>query len=297
MKFVLATAAYNEEKFIEKTMRSVVAQSLRPVKWVIVSDGSTDRTDEMVQSYAAQHEFISLHRITEKHARNFGAQVRAINTGYEKLKGLDFDFFGNVDADVALPPNYYASLAQKFDADAKLGLAGGFIHEDSGQGFRSRSTNNTQSVAHAIQLFRRQCFEEIGGYIALPYGGPDWVAELMARRLEWRVEAFPDLPVEHYRPSASAGGFIRGCYRQGRMDHSLGSLWLFEIVKCLRRIKERPILLGATARLLGFGYSHLIGAPRLIPPETVEYLRAEQGERLRTLFRIPSAAARGGGSQ
>ena len=93
-------------------------------------------------------------------------------------------------------------------------LAGGFIHEDSGQGFRSRSTNHTQSVAHAIQLFRRQCFEEIGGYIALPYGGPDWVAELMARRLEWRVEAFPDLPVEHYRPSASAGGFIRGCYRQ-----------------------------------------------------------------------------------
>ena len=134
MKFVLATAAYNEEKFIEKTMRSVVAQSLRPVKWVIVSDGSTDRTDEIVRSYAAQHEFISLHRITEKHARNFGAQVRAINTGYEKLKGLDFDFFGNVDADVALPPNYYASLAQKFDADAKLGLAGGFIHEDSGRG-------------------------------------------------------------------------------------------------------------------------------------------------------------------
>jgi len=108
-------AAYNEEKFIERTMRSVVAQSLRPVKWVIVSDGSTDRTDEMVRSYAAQHEFISLHRITEKHARNFGAQVHAINTGYEKLKGLDFDFFGNVDADVALPPNYYASLAQKFD--------------------------------------------------------------------------------------------------------------------------------------------------------------------------------------
>ena len=279
--YVLITAAHNEEKYIEATIRSVIAQTLLPRKWIIVSDASSDCTDEIVQKYAAQHAFIELLRLSDGHARNFGAQVDAIHAGYTRLKALPFGFVGNVDADVALPPDYYQSLLRKFAENPQLGLAGGFIHEDYGKGFQSRPTNRRNSVAHATQLFRRECFEAIGGYLRLPYGGPDWVAEIMARQRGWTVEAFPALAVRHYRPSASAGGVLRGCFRQGRMDQSLGSLPLFELIKCLRRLLERPVILGAFARLLGFTYAVLTGAPRLVPEEIAQHLRQEQRMRLR----------------
>src|SRR5947209_13754439 len=95
--YVLVTAAYNEERLIENTLNSVVSQTLFPKRWVIVSDGSTDRTDDIVRSYSTTYPFIELHRITEQHARDFGAQVNAINAGYERLKHLDFEFVANLD--------------------------------------------------------------------------------------------------------------------------------------------------------------------------------------------------------
>ena len=281
--YVLITAAHNEAKFIEATIRSVIAQTVLPQKWIIVSDASSDGTDAIVKNYAARHSFIELYRMPGEHARNFGAQVDAINAGYARMREMGFAFVGNVDADVSLPPDYYQGLLQKFAANPSLGLGGGFIHEDYGQGFQSRRTNSARSVAHAAQLFRRECFEAIGGYLRLPHGGPDWVAEIMARQRGWTVQAFPELIVRHYRPSASAGGAIRGCWRQGRMDHSLGSLPLFEIVKCLRRVPERPFVVGAAARILGFLYSWLGGGPRRVPDEVAEYLRTEQKQRLRQL--------------
>ncbi|HTR67368.1 MAG TPA: glycosyltransferase family A protein [Terriglobales bacterium] len=284
LDYVLITAAHNEEKFIATTIRSVIAQTVRPRKWVIVSDASSDGTDHIVRGYAARHPFIELHRIREDHPRNFGAQVEAINFGYEQLRAMPFSFVGNVDADVALPPAYYETLLRRFADRPALGLAGGFIYEDHGRGFQSRRTNSPHSVAHATQVFRRECFDAIGGYLRLEYGGPDWVAEIMARQRGWMVEAFADLVVQHYRPAGSAGGVVRGWYRQGRMDHSLGTLPLFELVKCLRRIPERPFVLGTAARIMAFLYSYLIGAPRLVPPDVVHELREEQRRRLRGMI-------------
>src|SRR6202140_5118100 len=106
----LATAAYNEEKIMEQTIQSIVAQTLPPQKWIIVSDGSTDRTDEIVKSYIVKYGFIELCRISEDHPRNFTAQVNAINLGFSRLKRIDCDFIGNLDADITLEPNYFQSL-------------------------------------------------------------------------------------------------------------------------------------------------------------------------------------------
>src|ERR1039457_6463309 len=106
--FVLVTAAYNEEKYIEQTLRSIVAQTLRPAKWIVVSDGSTDKTDEIVKRYASEHDFIQLCRITEDHPRNFAAQVYAINRGLAELKGTGYSFVGNLDADITLEPEYFS---------------------------------------------------------------------------------------------------------------------------------------------------------------------------------------------
>jgi glycosyltransferase involved in cell wall biosynthesis len=279
-KYVLVTAAYNEEAYIKKALQSVVTQSLLPTKWIIVSDGSTDRTDEIVRTYADRYEFIKLHRITERHDRNFAAQVHAINLGFAQLRGIDYDYIGNLDADISLECTYFARLLQRFEMDPHLGLAGGSIYEESHGKFRYRKNNNLRSVAHGVQMFRRDCMKALGGYMPLPYGGPDWHAEVSARMSGWRVEAFAELPAFHHRPTGTAGGLLRYWCRQGLMDFSLGSHPLFEVVKLVKRLPSKPYVLGALARLAGFAWAHYRRDRRPVSAEFVHFLRNEQKRRL-----------------
>ena len=284
-KYVLVTAAYNEEMYIERTIQSIIAQTTLPERWVIVSDGSTDRTDEIVNSYASRHPFIRLARITEEHPRNFAAQVFAINYGYKHLQNLDFEFIGNVDSDVSFQPSYFDQLLQRFAQDRTLGLAGGYIYEKKNGKFTVRSMNSELSVAHAVQLFRRECFEAIGGYLALPYGGPDWYAQVFARMRGWSVRAFSDLPVEHYRPTGGADRPFPGLFRQGLMDYSLGSYPPFELLKIIRRFRDKPLVIGALVRLSGFIWGYCLREKRPVSDEFVRYLRNEERSRVLDLFR------------
>ncbi len=285
--YVLVTAAYNEEKLIEQTVRSMMAQTVRPAKWIIVSDGSTDRTDDIVNSYAAESDFIQLHRITEDHPRNFAAQVYAINRGLSQLRGTEYDFVGNLDADITLDPEYFARLLEKFKLDPRLGLGGGTVCERCSDGeFRARRISSFTAVAHACQLFRRECFEAIGGaYLPLRYGGPDTHAEILARMKDWHVASFSDLRVFHHRPTNSAEGILRGWFRQGKMDYSLGALPVFELFKLLRRIYVKPYLIGSMARCAGFLHSYVQRADREVPNDFIVYLRKEQKQRVLDLFR------------
>ena len=285
-RYVLVTAARNEEKYIEQTLQSVTAQTVKPLGWVIMSDGSTDRTDEIVSAYANEYPFVRLSRITDDHPRNFAAQVMAINAGCELLQSSAYDFIGNLDADVRFEPHYFETLLRRFAEDDELGCAGGFIFEEQGGVFRSRVANSRSSVAHAVQLFRRACFEEAGPYVALRYGGPDWVAEVRARQKGWKVESFPDLQVNHLRPTAAAEGLLRGRVRQGRMDYSLGSVLLFELLKCVRRVNESPRVVGSMLRFYGYVSSCVRRDPRLLGDEIVQNLRQEQIQRLRGLLRL-----------
>jgi len=286
--YVLVTAAYNEGMFIEATIASIISQDLRPVRWIIVSDGSTDDTDAIVLKYAAAYDFIRLYRMTEDHPRNFAAQVHAINAGISHLKEERYAFIGNLDADITLEPLYFRMLLDKFRMIPELGLAGGAIYDKCPDGaFRYRRTNSTSSVAHAVQLFRRQCFEALGGaYRPLPYGGPDTYAETEARRKGWQVASFPELKVFHHRPTGSAGGVMRGCFRQGRMDFSLGVSPLFEVAKMLSRVGNKPYLAGSLARLSGFVYSYCRGEQRAVSSQFIEYLRQEQMRKLGGIFRL-----------
>jgi poly-beta-1,6-N-acetyl-D-glucosamine synthase len=284
-RYVLVTAARNEEKYIEQTLRSVTAQTVKPIEWVIMSDGSTDRTDEIVSAYAHEYPFVHLSRITDDHPRNFAAQVMAINAGCELLRSSAYDFIGNLDADVRFEPHYFETLLQRFAEDDELGCAGGFICEEHRGEFRSRLANSRSSVAHAVQFFRRECFEQVCPYMALRYGGPDWVAEVRARQKGWKVKSFADLPVNHLRPTAGAEGLLRGRVRQGRMDYSVGSLFVFELLKCARRVNESPRVVGSMLRFYGYVSSCVRRDPRLLGDEIVESLRQEQTQRLRDLLR------------
>jgi poly-beta-1,6-N-acetyl-D-glucosamine synthase len=283
--YVLVTAAHNEEMYIEKLLRSVIAQSQSPACWVIVSDASTDRTDEIVKGYAARHSFIGLLRMPGTHTRQFAAQIEALNVGFAQMRDIAYEFIGNLDADISLDPDYFARLLEIFDRDPALGLAGGVIYEQRDGVFQVRRSNTLRSVALGVQMFRRTCFEALGGYVPLRYGGPDWHAEVRARMAGWRVQSFPELKAYHHRATGTAQHLLRYWYSQGFMDFTLGSDPVFELAKLARRIPEKPFLLGAIARLSGFTTAWCRREPRLASADFIRFLRAEQRQRLAAFFR------------
>lgn len=279
--YVLITAAHNEEAYIERTLLSVVSQSVRPLKWVIVNDRSTDKTEEIIRQYQKNNDFIMLLTIAGDQTRNFGAQVSAINRGYKSINNLDFDFIGNLDADISFEWYYFEKLLNAFQQSPKLGLTGGIIFERIGGEFRPRKLNSPRSVPHAVQLFRRKCFEDIGGYKPLRYGGPDSYAEVAARMMGWDVKLTYDLDVYHHRPTSGAEGMIRGAFRQGLMDYSLGYHPLYEVLKCTRRMQQRPYMLKGFARLMAFLWATCKREKREVSDEFIKYLRREQSMRLK----------------
>ena len=123
--YVLVTPARNEETFIATTIEAVLAQTVLPVRWIIVSDGSTDRTDEIVAGYAKQHSFIRLLRRSAGETRSFSSKVNAFKMSDRELEGVQYEFVGNLDADVSFPRDYYENVLQRLQTSPKLGIAGG----------------------------------------------------------------------------------------------------------------------------------------------------------------------------
>jgi hypothetical protein len=289
--YVLMTAAHNEEANIEQTIKSVLSQTLLPTKWVIASDGSTDKTDEIVQEWADKYSLIHFLRITRPPGRSFKSKVLALRRAEELFNGIAWKFIGNLDADVCVGSSYFEELLAHFKNRPDLGIAGGFIYcQESDGEFHSQSFSSTRWVAHAAQLVRRECYEAIGGYAVLEYGGEDWYAETSARMNGWQAEALPQLRVLHYRRVGSRQSLLRYHFRAGRMDYSLGSYPPFEIVKCFRRLSKPPILLGGLTRLAGFMVSWLVRDKRPVPDEFVAFLKKDQGRRLLSCFtKVPQS--------
>jgi biofilm PGA synthesis N-glycosyltransferase PgaC len=219
-------------------------------------------------------------RITRAPGHSFGAKVIALHKGCELLEGVSYKFIGNLDADISLEASYFEQLIGHFRRNPRLGLACGFVYEDSGEGYRSRRINDVRNVPHAAQLVLRDCYEAIGGYAVLKYGGEDWCAQTKARMMGWHVESFSQLKVFHHRHTGASSSPIRNAFRLGRMDYSFGSDPTFEVMKCLLRVREWPYLVVALARLAGFIWPYICKEPWAVSDEFVLFLRQEQRERL-----------------
>ncbi len=281
-KYILITPARNEEDYIEKTIKSVISQKILPERWIIVSDGSTDRTDEIVGQYAKAHSFIVLYRSPNDGTRNFGSKAKAVEFGYEQAKSLDFDYVGNLDADVSFDPDYFPNLIKKFEANEKLGLTGG-IRFDLINGKFRETICARNSVGGPFQFFRRECFEAIGGYRPLEYGGIDAVAEISARMLGWEVCSFPEYKVYHYRRTGTAGfNSFRSNFRFGIKHYLIGYHPAFHLAQCVFRGVKRTSLLRPILRQVGYSWAFFRQYKRPVPDEFVTYLRMEQITRLRS---------------
>lgn len=282
-KYVLVTPARNEEAHIERLLQVVVAQTLLPRKYVIVSDGSTDRTDEIVRAYAERYDFIELVRAEKDSRAGFGSKVFAFNTGYARMRNVPYEFIGNLDADVSFEPDYFERLLSEFNRNERLGLAGGLVYQPYRGTFRSVHKNHKShdNVAGAVQLFRRECFEQIGGYIPLRGGGIDTAAEIMARMRGWRVETVRSCIALSHRPMRTGKGSELGQrFNKGAMNWQLGYHPLFQLAIFCRRIPDPPFFFGALWTLAGYFWTALRCPERQVTQEFVTFLRNEQMERL-----------------
>jgi poly-beta-1,6-N-acetyl-D-glucosamine synthase len=282
-EYVIVTPARNEEAYLAKTIEAVVSQTVLPQKWVIVVNGSVDRTDEIAAEHARRHSFIQFLKLDEtakSGERDFGSKVRAFRAGYEQLNCTQHQFVGNLDADVTFAPSYFAEILERFKGDPQLGLAGGIVCEPDKRGFQYQRIS-LNSVCGAVQLFRRECYEEIGGYVPIRTGGVDAAAEIFARMHGWKVRTIPDVPVYAQRRVLTGGATIlHTMYRQGASHYMLGYHPLFQLASCLRRIAQSPFLLGSICALLGYGSPWLRRQERILPSEAIRFLRLEQMSRL-----------------
>ncbi len=281
--YVVVTPAKNEARFIERTIQCMIAQTILPVKWVIVSDGSTDGTDEIVAKYLPDHPWMELVRMPERCERHFAGKVQAFNAGRDRVAGLAFEIIGNLDADVSFEEDYFEFLMSKFAQDAELGVAGTAFSEDSLR-YDYRFTN-IEHVSGQIQLFRTHCFEEIGGYQPRKLGGIDWVAVTTARMRGWRTRTFPEKIFVHHRQMSSAmHSGLAVPFRGGRKDYILGNHPVWELFRCIYQTARPPVLIGGALRFAGYVWAMLCRTDRQMPAELIRFTRQEQLRRLGKIF-------------
>jgi glycosyltransferase involved in cell wall biosynthesis len=286
MKYILITSARNEETFIVKTLDSMVVQTLLPERWVIVDDGSTDRTAEIVESYAKRHPWIELVRRVQDRDRNFASKAHAVNTGLEQVNSLQFDIVGNLDADVSFEPDYMEFLLRKFSEDPELGVAGTPFTQDGDYDSSKDSFEGENYVAGPCQLFRYRCFQDIGGYVPNRGGGLDWIAVMTARMKGWTVRSFPEKRYHHHRTLGTAGrGALRALFSYGEKDYYLGGSPLWQLFRVAYRMTKKPVLLGGLALLSGYCWAALRRVKRAVSPELMRFHRKEQMKKLRTILR------------
>ena len=286
MKYVLITAARNEEAFVRRTLDSVVAQTLLPEQWVIVDDGSTDHTAEIVESYAKRHPWIELVRRRQDGDRNFASKAHAVNAGLERVQSLGFEIVGNLDADVSFEPNYMEFLMQKFSEDPELGVAGTPFTQNGDYDSSKDSFEGENYVAGPCQLFRRECFQEIGGYVPNRAGGLDWIAVMTARMKGWKVRAFPEKRFHHYRTLGTAEkGALRALFSYGEKDYCLGGSPIWQLFRVAYRVAKKPFVIGGLALLSGYCWAALRRVERAVSPELMRFHRREQMRKLTAILR------------
>jgi len=284
------TPARNEARFIESTIQSVVAQTSRPLRWVIVSDGSTDGTDEIVSRYAGAHDWIELLRMPERKERHFAGKAYAFRAGKGRTDDLSYDVIASLDADITFDSEYFSFLLGKLAADAALGVVGTPYEEKSGEIFDYRFTS-LDHVSGACQVFRRECYEAIGGYIPVKRGTIDCIAVISARMKGWKTRTFTEKVSQHHRITGTAQASpAKANFNTGVMDYVMGNHPLWQLFRAAYQITKKPYIFRGLALETGYLWSFLRRVERPVTHEFVKFHRREQMARLKSKLSLRSLA-------
>jgi biofilm PGA synthesis N-glycosyltransferase PgaC len=289
MNYVLITPAKNEGAFIQHTLESIAQQTLLPLEWIIVDDGSTDNTAELVEQFSLTHPWVRLvRRETGSEVRSGGGKVvRAFLQGYAALKTASYDFLVKLDADLTLPQDYFEKVAQCFAADSRVGLCGGTVLNVVDGALIPEKTA-PHHVRGAFKAYRRECYEQIGGLKTVwSWDGMDQM-ELMFYGWETRV-----LPLEviHHRPTTSAYKIIPHRRETGREFYRNGYLIDLALVKTAEYTLKKPQITGGFAFLQGYLAAWAGREKKNVSPDLARWMRRFQYRRLMG-FVFPSFRSR-----
>ena len=285
--YVLITPSRNEEALIGKTIESVIHQTVLPLKWVIVNDGSTDSTGAISERYAAEHDWIEVVNQPVRKERNFAAKVHAFNAGQERLKNMNYEIIGNLDSDVLLDKDHFEFLLGKFRDEPRLGVAGTVFREEGGYNSGIDSFEGQNYVSGQCQVFRRECYEEIGGYFANKAGGIDWIAVETARMKGWKTRSYREKSFFHHRPLGTADrGVLAASFSYGQKDHFLGGHPLWELFRVSYRMTKRPYVVDGLALGLGYGLAVVRRLKRPVSKELMAFHRREQMRKLKAIVKL-----------
>lgn len=285
LRYVLITPARNEERYIEKLIQAMIHQTALPEKWVIVNDGSTDSTGDIINRYLTEHSWIEMVQLPQHRDRSFAGKVHAFNAGQDRLIDCEFEVLGNLDADVSFCEDYLEFLLGKFHEDANLGVAG-TIFKEEGYSSEVQSFEGHTHVAGGCQLFRRKCFEEIGGYIPNKAGGVDWIAVSTARMMGWKTRSFREKWFFHHRHLGTAErSGLASTFSYGEKDYYLGGHPVWEIFRVAYRMSKKPYLIGGLVLGLGYVWAFLCQVKRPVSDELMKFHRKEQMEKLKRILK------------
>ena len=277
-KYVIVSPVRDEEQYIEGTIMSVIQQTVRPVEWVIVDDGSSDGTGQIIDEYATKYPWIHAVHRTDRGQRIPGAGVvETFYDGYCRLDSADWEFIVKLDGDVGLESNYFERCFERFEEDSKLGMCGGMMYRRK-NGNLTLEANPIFHVRGPIKLYKRECWDAIGGLIKA--AGWDTVDEVQANRLGWRTKSFADLKVIHQRPTGAVQGAWQDGVKMGKAAYFSGYHPIFMLVKCLKRLFQKPYVVVAVAHGYGFLSAYLKRSPRVGDEALIRYTRNQQIRRL-----------------
>jgi glycosyltransferase involved in cell wall biosynthesis len=278
ISYVVVTPVRDEETYLPLTIASMIRQTIRPREWIIVDDGSKDRTGQIIAEAAAQHPWIRGVCRDDRGYRKWGAGIiEAFYAGFHSLTCQNWDFMSKLDGDLSFEPDYFESCFRKFEEDSTIGVGGGVLyHQENGK--RVLEKNPIFHVRGGVKIYRRACWDALGGLWIGP--GSDTVDEVKANMLGWTSKSFTDIHMTHHRFTGASWGRWGGLVKDGKIDYVTGYHPLFVSAKWMVRLARRPFLLGSAALAYGYFSALLRHMPRVDDPELIAYLRRQQFARL-----------------
>jgi len=285
IRYIVISPVRNEEKNIENTIQSVISQTVQPVKWIIVDDGSSDRTIDIVEKYTRDYGWISLMKLPDRGYYDLmtGGEIKAFYRGYEAIKNERYDFLSKLDGDISFNEHYYEDLFRKFQSNEKLGVASGACYYQNNDTITLEKAYK-HHVRGAARVYRKQCWDEIGGVI--DNLGWDAIDVYKARMLGWDTYNFEDIKMIHHVVTWTKGGLLHGRERAGRMAYLMGMHPLFFYLKTAQELFGFPYIVSAGAYIRGYRKALLKKEDRVVSPELMAYIRKEQLDRIKSVFSI-----------
>ena len=281
IKFIIISPVRNEEKNIDYTVQSVLAQTIKPAKWIIVDDGSSDKTPEIIKKYLPNNAWISLIQLADRGYYDLmgGGEIKAFYKGYETIGDEDYDFLVKLDGDISFDKKYFEDLFREFELNHRLGIASGSLFNIRGDNKLFQEKTYKHHPRGGARAYRKECWEDIGGVEdRLTW---DAIDVYKARMLGWDTYNFEKIKATHHVKTWEKGGVTHGLMRAGRLQYLMGTHYLFFVVKVFKRVFSKPYLFGAFFMFYGYLKSYISGEEKVPEPELLNYIRKEQLKRLR----------------